>query len=122
MAIYKTAIEKPVTTALIFIAVIVIGIYSFVKLPVDMFPQMDPPYITVMTTYPGASASEMETNVTKYMENALTSVDHLKHITSQSKDNMSMVVLELEWGANMDEAVNDVRSYVDMTKSNLPDN
>ena len=122
MAIYKSAIEKPVTTALIFIAVIVIGIFSFMKLPVDMFPQMDPPYITVMTTYPGASASEMETNVTKYMENALTSVDHLKHITSQSKDNMSVVVLELEWGANMDEAVNDVRSYVDMTKSNLPDN
>ena len=122
MAIYKTAIQKPVTTALIFVAVIVVGIYSFMKLPIDMFPQMDPPYITVMTTYPGASASEMETNVTKYMENALTSVDHLKHITSQSKDNMSMVMLELEWGANMDEAVNDVRSYVDMTKSNLPDN
>ena len=122
MAIYKTAIQKPVTTALIFIAVIVIGIFSFMKLPVDMFPQMDPPYITVMTTYPGASASEMETNVTKIMENALTSVDHLKHITSQSKDNMSMVMLELEWGANMDEAVNDVRSYVDMTKNNLPDN
>ena len=122
MAIYKTAIEKPVTTALIFIAVIVIGIYSFMKLPVDMVPQMDPPYITVMTTYPGASASEMETNVTKIMENALTSVDHLKHITSQSKDNMSMVVLELEWGADMDEAVNDVRSYIDMTKNNLPDN
>ena len=122
MAIYKTAIEKPVTTALIFLAVIVVGIYSFIKLPVDMFPQMDPPYITVMTTYPGASASEMETNVTKYLENALTSVDHLKHITSQSKDNMSVVMLELEWGANMDEAVNDVRSYIDMTKSNLPDN
>ena len=122
MAIYKTAIQKPVTTALIFVAVIVVGIYSFMKLPIDMFPQMDPPYITVMTTYPGASASEMETNVTKYMENALTSVDHLKHITSQSKDNMSIVMLELEWGANMDEAVNDVRSYVDMTKSNLPDN
>ena len=122
MAIYKTAIEKPVTTALIFIAVIIIGIYSFIKLPIDMFPQMDPPYITVMTTYPGASASEMETNVTKIMENALTSVDHLKHITSQSKDNMSMVVLQLEWGSNMDEAVNDVRSFVDMTKNNLPDN
>ena len=122
MSIYKTAIQKPVTTALIFVAVIVIGIYSFIKLPVDMFPEMDPPYITVMTTYPGASASEMETNVTKIMENALTSVDNLKSITSQSKDNLSMVVLELEWGANMDEAVNDVRSYVDMTKNNLPDN
>ena len=122
MSIYKSAIQKPVTTALIFVAVIVIGIYSFLKLPIDQFPQMDLPYITVMTTYPGASASEMETNVTKYMENALTSVDHLKHIISLSKDNMSVVILELEWGANMDEAVNDVRSYVDMTKSNLPDN
>ncbi len=122
MAIYKSAIEKPVTTALIFVAVIIIGIYSFIKLPIDQFPEMDPPYITVMTTYPGASASEMETNVTKYMENALTSVDHLKHITSQSKDNLSMVTLQLEWGSNMDEAVNDVRSFVDMTKNNLPDN
>ena len=91
MSIYKSAIEKPVTTVLIFVAVIVIGIYSFLKLPIDQFPEMDPPYITVMTTYPGASASEMETNVTKIMENALTSVDHLKHITSQSKDNISMV-------------------------------
>ena len=106
MSIYKSAIEKPVTTALIFVAVIVIGIYSFLKLPIDQFPEMDPPYITVMTTYPGASASEMETNVTKIMENALTSVDHLKHITSQSKDNISVATLELEWGANMDEAVN----------------
>ena len=122
MSIYKSAIQKPVTTALIFVAVIVIGIFSFLKLPIDLFPEMDPPYITVMTTYPGASASEMETNVTKIMENALTSVDHLKHITSQSKDNISVVTLQLEWGANMDEAVNDVRSFVDMAANNLPDN
>ena len=122
MSIYKSAIQKPVTTALIFVAVIVIGIYSFLKLPIDQFPEMDPPYITVMTTYPGASASEMETNVTKIMENALTSVDHLKHITSQSKDNISVVELELEWGSNMEEAVNDVRSFVDMAANNLPDN
>ena len=122
MSIYKSAIQKPVTTALIFVAVIVIGIFSFLKLPIDQFPEMDPPYITVMTTYPGASASEMETNVTKIMENALTSVDHLKHITSQSKDNISVVELELEWGSNMEETVNDVRSFVDMAANNLPDN
>ncbi len=121
MAIYKTAILKPVTTALIFVAVIVIGLFSYVQLPVDQFPEMDPPYVTVMTTYPGASASEIETNVTKIMENALNSVDHLKHITSTSKDNMSMVTLEFEWGINIDESVNDIRSFVDMTKDNLPD-
>lgn len=122
MAIYKTAIQKPVTTALIFVAVIVIGLFCFTQLPIDQFPEMDPPYVTVLTTYPGASASEMETNVTKIMENALNSTDHLKHITSRSKDNISMVTLEFEWGSNIDEAVNDMRSYVDMVKDNLPDN
>ncbi len=122
MAIYKSAIQKPVTTALIFVAVIVIGLYSFSQLPIDQFPEMDPPYVTVMTTYPGASASEMETNVTKVLENALNSVDHLKHLTSQSKDNISMVTMELEWGEDIDEAVNDIRSFVDMTKDRLPDN
>lgn len=122
MSIYRTSIQNPVTTALIFVAVIIIGLFSFTQLPIDQFPEMDPPYITVMTTYPGASASEMETNVTKIMENALNSTDHLKHLTSKSKDNISMVTLEMEWGSNMDEITNDVRSYVDMVKDNLPDN
>ncbi len=122
MSIYRTSIQKPVTTALIFVAVIIIGLFCFTQLPIDQFPEMDPPYITVMTTYPGASASEMETNVTKVMENALNSTDHLKHMTSRSKDNISMVTLELEWGCNIDEAVNDIRSFVDMVKDNLPDN
>ena len=121
MSIYKSAIEKPVTTALIFVAVIVIGIYSLSKLPIDQFPEMEPPYITVMTTYAGASASEIETNVTKIIENALTSVDGLKELTSSSRDNMSVVSLELEWGTDRDEASNDIRSYIDMIKSNLPD-
>ncbi|MCM1034641.1 MAG: efflux RND transporter permease subunit [Paludibacter sp.] len=122
MSIYRSAIEKPVTTILIFVAVMIVGIFCYVQLPIDQFPEMDPPYVTVLTTYPGASASEMETNVTKIVENSLTSVDHLKHITSQSKDNISMVTLEFEWGSDIDEAVNDIRSFVDMTKDNLPDN
>ena len=121
MSIYKSAIEKPVTTALIFVAVIVIGVFSLTRLPIDQFPEMDPPYITVMTTYAGASASEIETNVTKIIENSLTSVDGLKELTSSSRDNMSVVSLELEWGTDRDEASNDVRSYIDMVKSNLPE-
>ena len=121
MSIYKSAIEKPVTTALNFVAVIVIGVFSLSRLPIDQFPEMDPPYITVMTTYPGASASEIETNVTKLIENSLTSVDGLKELTSSSRDNMSVVSLELEWGTDRDEASNDVRSFIDMVKSNLPE-
>ena len=121
MSIYKSAINKPVTTALIFVAVIVIGLFSLSRLPIDQFPEMDPPYITVMTTYAGASASEIETNVTKLIENSLTSVDGLKELTSSSRDNMSVVSLELEWGTDRDEASNDVRSFIDMVKSNLPE-
>ena len=120
MSIYKSAIDNPVTTILVYVAVVIIGVFAFLQLPVDRFPQMDPPYITVMTTYPGASASEVEANVTKLVENSLNSVDNLKRLTSTSKDNYSTVLLEMEWGADMDEAMNDIRSYVDMLKDNLP--
>ncbi len=122
MAIYKTAILKPITTMLIFVAVIVLGLFSFSQLPIDQFPEMEAPYVSVMTSYPGANASEIETNVTKVLENALNSADGLKEITSTSRDNISVVVLEFEWGSDIDEAVNDIRSYVDMVYDNLPDN
>ncbi len=121
MSIFKTAIDKPITTSLIFIAVMVLGIFSFKKLPIDQFPEMEPPFVCVMTTYAGANASEVETNVTKIMENTLNSVDGLKTLTSTSKDNISLVAMEFEWGSPLDEAVNDIRSFVDMVKDNLPD-
>ena len=121
MAIYKTAINKPITTGLIFVAVIVLGLFSLTRLPIDQMPEMDPPYVTVMTTYAGANASEIETNITKIIENSLNSVDGLKNITSTSKDNISVVSLEFEWGSDIDEALNDIRSYVDLLYDNLPD-
>ena len=121
MAIYKTAINRPITTGLIFVAVIVLGLFSLTRLPIDQMPEMDPPYVTVMTTYAGANASEIETNITKLVENSLNSVDGLKNITSNSRDNLSVVSLEFEWGSDIDEALNDIRSYVDLLYDNLPD-
>jgi len=122
MSIYKTAINKPITTALVFVAVAILGVFSLSKLPIDQMPEMDMPYVTVMTTYAGANASELETNVSKHLENTLNSVDGLKNIFSTSKDNMSIITLEFEWGSNIDEALNDIRSYVDLVYENLPDN
>ncbi len=121
MSIYKTAIQKPITTGLVFVAVIVLGLFSLSRLPIDQLPEMDPPYISVMTTYPGANASEIETNVSKILENSLNSVDGLKNLFSTSKDNISVVTLELEWGTNTDEVINDVRTYVDFVYDNLPE-
>lgn len=121
MSIYRSAIEKPITTTLIFVALIIIGLFCLSKLPIDNFPEMDPPYVSIMTSYAGANASEIETNVTKILENGLNSVDGLKDITSSSKDYISLITMEFEWGYDMDEAVNDIRSAIDMVYDNLPD-
>ena len=121
MSIYKSAVNKPVTTLMIFVAVLVMGIYSLINIPIDLYPEMDPPYITVMTTYSGANAADIETNVTKILEDALNSVDKLKEITSTSSDNLSVISLEFNWEANLDEATNDIRDVIDRTISSLPD-
>lgn len=106
---------------MVFVAVIVIGVYSYIKLPIDQYPKMDPPYITVMATYPGANATDIEQNVTKQLEDQLNSVDDLKEMTSESYENLGVVTLEFEWGINLDNASNDVRDAVDKAMNNLPD-
>lgn len=104
-----------------FVGIMVLGVYSLLKLPVDLYPEMEPPYISVITTYPGANASDIESNITKRMEDALNSVDKLKEITSVSYDNMSVVSLEFEWNANLDEASNDIRDAIDRILDYLPE-
>ncbi|MBW6534849.1 MAG: efflux RND transporter permease subunit [Mariniphaga sp.] len=121
MSIYKNAVNKPITTFMIFIAVVVMGLYSLVQIPIDLYPEMDPPFISVMTTYPGANASDIEQNVTRIIEDALNSVDDLKEITSVSTDNLSIINLEFEWGSNLDEATNDIRDVIDFTINVLPE-
>lgn len=121
MSIYKSAVDKPITTFMIFIAVVVMGIFSLINIPVDLYPEMEPPYVSVMTTYAGANASDIETNVTKVLEDALNSVDKLKEMTSTSSDNLSVISLEFEWNANLDEATNDIRDVIDRIYDNLPE-
>ena len=121
MSIYKTAVNKPISAIMIFVAVVVMGIYSLVQIPVDLYPEMNPPYISVMTTYAGANASDIETNVTRTIEDALNSVDNLKEITSTSSDNLSVINLEFEWGANLSEATNDIRDVIDRIIDVLPE-
>jgi hydrophobic/amphiphilic exporter-1 (mainly G- bacteria), HAE1 family len=121
MSLYKSAVNKPVTTLMIFVAVMLAGLYSLSNLPIDQYPEIEAPYVTVITTYSGANASEIETNVTKKLEDAFNSVQGIKNITSTSKDNMSMVTLEFNYGKNLDESVNDIRDCVDQVYDNLPD-
>ena len=122
MSLYQSAVKKPITTALIFVAVAIFGLFSLINIPIDLIPEIETNTIMVMTTYQGANASDIENNVTKPLENVLNSVSDLKHISSTSKENVSVVVLEFEYGIDIDVATNDVRDKLDMVTSMLPDN
>ena len=108
-------------TTLCFVTVIILGLFSLSKLPIDLYPDIDTNTIMVITMYPGASAKDIEQNVTKPLENTLNSVEHLKHITSTSRENTSVITLEFEYGYDIDVLTNDVRDKLDMVKSQLPD-
>ena len=121
MSIYGAAVKRPIMTTLCFVTVVILGLFSLVKLPIDLFPDIDTNTIMVITMYPGASASDIEQNVTKPLENSLNAVEHLKHISSQSRENTSVITLEFEYGYDIDVLTNDVRDKLDMVKSMLPD-
>lgn len=108
-------------TSLCFLAVVIFGLFSLSKLPIDLYPDIDTNSIMVMTAYPGASASDIENNVTRPLENTLNAVSNLKHITSRSSENMSLITLEFEFGNDIDVLTNDVRDKLDMVSSQLPD-
>ena len=121
MSIYRTSVEHPVTTALVFLAFAILGIFSLVQLPVDNFPDVESNTIMVMSSYPGASAEDVETNLTKVLENSLNGVPHLKNITSNSRENIAVLTLEFEYGTDIEDATNDVRDKLDMVSQSIPD-
>ncbi len=121
MSLYATAVKKPVTTALVFVAIVIFGLFSLTRLSVDLLPEIETNTIMVMTSYAGASAADIEMNVSKPLENVLNSVSDLKHITSQSRENISIITLEFDYGTDIDVATNDVRDKLDVAEPMLPD-
>ena len=121
MSLYEGAVKRPIMTSLCFIAVIILGLFSAIKLPIDLYPDIDTNTIMVMTYYTGASAEDIENNVTRPLENVLNSVEHLKHVTSNSRENVSVITLEFEYGYNIDVLTNNVRDKLDMVSNSLPD-
>ena len=121
MSIYRKAVNNPVTTALIFIAMAIFGVFSLIQISLDRFPKFDANVIMVMSSYPGASAEDIETNLTKVLENSLNGVSDLKDIISTSKENISLITLKFVEGVDIDVATNDVRDKLDMVNSVLPD-
>ena len=121
MSIYSSAVKRPIMTTLCFVAVTIMGLFSLSKLPIDLLPDIETNTIMVMTSYQGASAQDIEQNITRPLENTLNSVEHLKHISSNSRENISIITLEFEFGYDIDALTNDVRDKLDMVSSYLPD-
>ncbi len=121
MNLPEFGVKKPVTNLMIFCGIIIIAFYGISKLGVDMMPEIEPPAITVVSSYPGASPDDVEIKVTEPLENQLATTPGLEKITSRSSEGSSIVTLKFKWGTNLDEASNDIRDRIELSKRYLPD-
>ena len=121
MSIYRKAVNNPVTTLLLFMVFVIFGVFSLYNTSIAQFPDFDANVVMVMSSYPGASASDVENNLTKTLENALNGVENLKNLTSRSKENTSVIMLEFEYGTDIDDACNNIRDKLDLINTSLPD-
>lgn len=121
MRLPEFGVKFPVANIMIFFAVLVLGMVSLSKLPVDLMPEIEPPVISVVTVYEGAGAEDVESKVTEVIENNVAIVSNLDKLTSRSLEGLSMVSCRFKWGTNLDEASNDIRDRLEFAKRRLPD-
>jgi HAE1 family hydrophobic/amphiphilic exporter-1 len=121
MKLPEFGVKRPVTNLMIFLGVIVIALYSLMNLGVDLMPEIEPPAITVIAVYPGASPEDVETKVTEPLENQLATTPGLDKIFARCLEGLSLITLKFNWGTNLDEASNDIRDRIDRAKKYLPD-
>lgn len=106
------SVKKPLTVYVVALAILVLGVVAYLKMTPDLMPNMDYPYVIVVTSDPGASPESIEEEITKPLEKSLATLDQLKNITSTSQNSVSMVVLEFENGANMDSLGIDIQQQI----------
>ncbi|MCM8787966.1 MAG: efflux RND transporter permease subunit, partial [Candidatus Omnitrophica bacterium] len=114
-------VKRPVTNLMIFLAIIVISFYCLFNLGIDLMPEIEPPIISVISNYPGASPEDVETKVTEVLENQLATTPGLEKITSRSYEGVSVISLQFVWGTNLNTATNDIRDRIELAKRLLPD-
>ena len=119
MNLPQFAVRRPYTVLMIFLAIFLIGLIAISKLPIDLLPEIEPPVISVLVPYPGATASDVESDVVKFLEDRLSTVPNLDELNSLSKDNLGMVSCKFKWGTDLDVASNDVRDKVDLAKYDI---
>lgn len=120
MSIYEFSVKRPVTITMLTLLAIGLGIYSYFKMPQELFPSVTFPQLTVVTPYTNAAPVEIENLVTKIIEESIATVKHLKSIRSYSREGYSMVICEFDWGTDMNFASLNLREKIDLVKERLP--
>ncbi|MEJ2535985.1 MAG: efflux RND transporter permease subunit, partial [Calditrichia bacterium] len=121
MKMTQIAIKRGVTFFMIYLIAVGFGLFSLSQLNVDLYPKMDFPVLAVITQYTGVGPFDMETVVTRPVEETVSSVENIKKVTSTSTQGLSLVMLEFEWGTDMNQAEIDVRNNLEYIKDALPD-
>jgi HAE1 family hydrophobic/amphiphilic exporter-1 len=121
MSITEIAVKRPLLIIVVFTVLFIFGIKSYLGLNYNLLPKIDVPTVTVSTVYPGAAAAEVETSVTKKLEDAFSSVEGLDKITSTSQEGVSSVVVQLKAGTDIDQAERDIQRKADQAQNDLPD-
>ncbi|MBU4306226.1 MAG: efflux RND transporter permease subunit, partial [Candidatus Aminicenantes bacterium] len=120
MKIVDFSLKKKVTMSMVVLVIVILGLISFTKLGLDMLPDLDYPFITVVTTYSGVSSEDMEQNITRPVEQWISTVSGIKDLRSISMEGQSVVMIEFEWGTNLDFAAQDVRDAIGLYEMFLP--
>ena len=121
MNLPEFGVKRPVTNLMIFSAILIVAFYSLSRLGIDMMPEIEPPVISVVASYPGASPEDVEIKVTEPLENQLATTPGLDKLTSRSLEGASLITLKFKWGTNLDTASNDIRDRIELAKRVLPD-
>ena len=115
------AIRRPVFTTMVMMGLVVLGLFSFRRLPIDQFPEVDIPVVAVQTVYPGASPATIEREITRRMEEAFNPVQGVDRITSTTLEGVSQIIVEFDLGVDVDQASLDIRSKIDAIRRELPE-
>lgn len=120
MRLTELAIRRPAFITMVFVALAVLGLYSYNQMGVDLLPKTDWPIVSIVTVYPGAGPKEVENDVSKPLEDGLSSLNNIDNIRSYSRENVSVVVVQFSFSTDINTATNDVQRNVDMVRANLP--
>jgi len=121
MNLPEFSVKRPVTTLMIFFAVVLVGTFCLVQMPIDLMPEMDIPVITVVTPYEGAGPEDIEEKITQPLEQVLATVEDVDHIFSTSREGVSVIRLSFAWQTDLDARANDIRDAIDMVQRMLPE-